>query len=103
MHNYKYMDLLSLFNEMNSIATEVGEMRKDIQSLTKAVEKLTHTCNRMDKHIDFVENTYESLRHPLSYFKAKVEMITGSTGSTGGDKPLSRMTFTTCEEDAKHT
>ena len=31
----------------------------------------------MDNHIDFVENTYNSLKAPLQFVKDKVNMITG--------------------------
>lgn len=43
------------------------------------LEKLNKTCSKMDNHIDFVENTYDSLKFPLNYIKNRVEYFAGTS------------------------
>ena len=35
-------------------------------------------CSKMSQHINFVENTYKSLRVPLNFMKKQVEYIMGT-------------------------
>jgi peptidoglycan hydrolase CwlO-like protein len=57
--------------QIANLQTEVAELRKQVELLTAAVEKLTGTTQRMDDHIDFVEQTYTSLRSPLDYIRQR--------------------------------
>jgi hypothetical protein len=57
---------------------ELQEIKETILLLTKAIENLTKTCGRMDSHINFVEDTYDTLKTPLNYLTQKVAYITGS-------------------------
>lgn len=52
-----------------ALQTEVTELRKQIEILTLAINKLSGTTTRMDTHIDFVEKTYSALRMPLDFLK----------------------------------
>ena len=57
---------------------EIQEIKETILLLTIAIENLTKTCARMDSHINFVEDTYDTLKTPLNYITQKVAYITGS-------------------------
>lgn len=61
--------------EIIELKDELKEVKNTLLILTKAIEKLTLTCGRMDGHINFVEKTYESLKTPLDFVKNKVETL----------------------------
>ena len=56
-------------NIMDELKSEIAELKEKIDLLTIAVEKLTGTTERMDTHIDFVEQTYSTLRTPLDFVR----------------------------------
>lgn len=56
------MELLDIKETLIEIGIKIEALQKDIQDL-KVI------CSRMDNHIDFVEQTYETLRTPLDYVK----------------------------------
>ena len=51
-----------------------------VEDLKAAIIKLNKTCEKMDSHINFVEDTYTTLRAPLDYFATKVNSLTGNSG-----------------------
>ena len=73
---------------------ELFEILKNIDLRLKNIEsqlniKLTNIetdCSKMNNHINFVENTYNRVRVPLSYLKTKIELIMGV--SNNNDLPL---------------
>lgn len=52
--------------KLNDIYGLLIEQSKLIQNLTEEIKRLNKTCSKMDGHIDFVEATYETIKHPLS-------------------------------------
>ena len=56
---------------LEQIQNDITNLRKEVRELTMIVEKLVETTARMDAHIDFVETTYTSVRHPLEWITAK--------------------------------
>ena len=63
--------------KLENIENEIKELKMSVESLIKIIETLTNTCSRMDSHINFVEKTYDILKHPLNYITEKVSNITG--------------------------
>lgn len=64
-------------SDLDILKKEMEEMKKTIYKLVESVDKLTKICSRMDDHIDFVENTYDNLKHPINFAKSKIERIMG--------------------------
>ena len=46
------------------------------------IEMNNSDCKKMATHIDFVEETYTSLRTPLEFLKNKFNSLTGRTSSS---------------------
>ena len=63
---------------LESIYIQLIELNKSIIMLKNDIEILTKKCSRMDSHINFVEETYDTLKHPLNYITEKVSQITGN-------------------------
>ena len=57
--------------QLDELRQEIYDMREQVRLLTEAVNSLTGTTKRMDSHIDFVEQTYASLRPPLDYIRGR--------------------------------
>lgn len=64
-------------SEIEIIRDELKDVKETLAKLIVSVDKLTKICGRMDNHIDFVEDTYDNLKHPLNFAKSKIERIMG--------------------------
>ena len=49
-----------------------------IEEINKRLDRIEEQCEKMVKHIQFVESTYDSLRTPLSFIKTKIEGLVGT-------------------------
>jgi len=54
-------------------------LEKKIDLLNKEKESIKKECSKMGSHIDFIEDTYNTLQMPLNYIKKSVERLTGSS------------------------
>lgn len=60
------------------IIEKFANLEKKFENLENS--KLKHvqeSCDRMNEHIDFINETYTTLQTPLNYVKNKVEYIMG--------------------------
>jgi hypothetical protein len=68
---------------MTNIESEIRNLRQEVATLTLCVKELSDlvkaTHGKMDGHIDFVENVYTSVRHPLNFIKKRIDYLTGKT------------------------
>jgi hypothetical protein len=64
--------------DLSIIKNELKDIKDTLSVLIKTIETLTTTCSRMDDHINFVENTYSTLKAPLDYMKIKVDGLIGT-------------------------
>ena len=62
-------DLLNLQNEISNIKIQLTDIQKSLQTLILSSSKLNN-------HIDFVEDTYDSLKAPLNFVKDTVKKLT---------------------------
>lgn len=62
-----------------TMCIRLEKLENKVQSLEDKIDKLISVCSRMDGHINFVENTYTSLRTPLDFIKNGVERAIGYT------------------------
>lgn len=65
---------------------EIIMMRQEIRELIRLVKELQNTQqkngDKMNDHIDFVEKVYSTVRHPLDFFKKKIEYVMGRSSQT---------------------
>jgi hypothetical protein len=73
-------DIEIIKNELDELKNSVAKITISVDKITIAVDKLTIVCSRMDDHINFVENTYDSIKTPLNYAKTTIEKIMGCDG-----------------------
>ena len=61
--------------ELESLHKKMEILEGEVSDLKVLINKLIKTCERMDNHISFVENTYDTLRKPLDFVKEKVNYL----------------------------
>jgi hypothetical protein len=67
-----------------TICLKFSELEKQINELKLDNKKLNDVniiCNKMSEHINFVEDTYSSLKAPINFVKKSIEKITGNTAT----------------------
>ncbi len=60
-----------IIESFSKLESKINELEKN---------KLNHVqeaCDKMNNHIDFIEETYTTLQTPLNYVKNKVEYLMG--------------------------
>jgi len=70
-------DLSGIYYMLLEINKKIDNLQNDVSLIKSQFEGLETTCNRMDGHINFVEKTYETLKHPINIFKNKIEQVFG--------------------------
>lgn len=64
-----------LTTEILKLKQEVLKLKEVIIDLSKNIKSMNESTSRMDNHIDFVENTYETLKKPLNYITDRVNRM----------------------------
>ena len=63
--------------QITELKQEIVDLREQIVQLTTAVNSLVGTTHRskvrLDEHIDFVEQTYTTLRSPLDFIRRRFD------------------------------
>ena len=67
--------VIAMLEETNQ---RLAQIQADLKLLTEENQSVKTNCQKMGKHIDFVQDTYEVVRSPLNYLKKKLEFIMGS-------------------------
>jgi archaellum component FlaC len=68
------IDIKSLLCEL---LEKVNTLQQDVNIIKSSLQKIDANCERMDGHISFVENTYDTLKYPIQIFKNKIEQVFG--------------------------
>ena len=76
-----------LDNHMEAIKHLLITLNDKVESLEEKIENLNEKidgevleeCKKMGSHIDFVENVYDNVKHPLGYICKKIKGLTGSS------------------------
>jgi len=74
-------------NQLDAVKHLLIKLNKNIEKIDIKIDKLQetmegeliHECKKMGSHIDFVENVYENVKHPLGYICKKVGYIAGNS------------------------
>jgi hypothetical protein len=76
---------IQIFNLEKLILLKFNELDKKIELLNennnKKIDEIKVECTKMGSHIDFIEETYNSLQTPLNYVKRSVERLIGYSSS----------------------
>ena len=72
--------LLLLNNNVEKTIDKIDLLERKIDTLNKKIDgELLEECKKMGSHIDFVEQVYDNVKHPLGYICKKVGYLTGNT------------------------
>ncbi len=91
MNNNLKNDIEELKIKVNNLEILIIEKFNNLEkNLNKKLDdleknKLNHvqeSCDRMNNHIDFINETYSTLQTPLNYVKNKVEYLMGYTAES---------------------
>ena len=59
---------------------KVESLEEKIENLSEKIDgEVLEECKKMGSHIDFVENVYDNVKHPLGYICKKIKGLTGSS------------------------
>jgi len=73
--NLDKLDLILLeIKQMNEKMDRIEKLSKERH---EQLQSLKATVERMDGHIDFVEDTYDKLKFPIDVIKRKIEYMFG--------------------------
>ena len=72
--------LISLHNNVEVQSQRITSLESSVKNLNKKVDdEIMEECKKMGSHIDFVENVYDNVKHPLGYICKKIQYLTGSS------------------------
>ena len=72
-----------LNDNMESTNDKIDEMERKIKNLDKKIDgEVLNECKKMGSHIDFVEEVYDNVKHPLGYIVKKIKYLTVGGDST---------------------
>lgn len=66
-------DIAILKEQIKTIDSRMYSLEEKIDKLILIINKnVLQECTKMGSHIDFIENVYENVKHPLGYICNKV-------------------------------
>jgi len=71
----------SIKNLEQLICLKFTELEKQINELkldNKQINDIHNVCDKMSEHMNFVEDTYSSLKVPINFVKKSIEKFTGN-------------------------
>ncbi|ARF11387.1 hypothetical protein Klosneuvirus_1_244 [Klosneuvirus KNV1] len=67
------MDQINI--KLDLILDKLESLEKKIEQIDNKINECEKSCQNMDEHIYFINNTYTSLRAPLEFVRSKVNMF----------------------------
>lgn len=75
--------LIKINKNLESIDKKLEDIENRMTILENKVDgELLQECKKMGSHIDFVENVYDNVKHPLGYINNKIKSIIGKEETT---------------------
>jgi len=71
-----------IVDKLETIESQLTIINGKIDRLEQFHDTVYTTCEKMGTHVDFVENTYETLRYPLDVIRKQINYITGRDDDT---------------------
>ncbi len=70
--------LTNLNNTLEVTTKKIETMERKIDNLSEKIDgEVLEECKKMGDHIDFVEEVYDNVKHPLGYICKKIGYLTG--------------------------
>lgn len=70
--------LTNLNNTLENTTKKIQIMERKIDKLVEKIDgEVLEECKKMGGHIDFVEEVYDNVKHPLGYICKKIGYLTG--------------------------
>lgn len=81
---------------IENIDNNINELKQNVISLENKLDLIInlldgdvkHNCERMGKHINFIENVYENVKNPLNFLCNKINMISFNKNQTMIDNKM---------------
>ena len=70
--------LINLTKKINKLQNSIDKLQKEIEKINLNHTDISTKCDKMSQHIDFVENIYENIKHPLGYICHKISSVMGN-------------------------
>ena len=83
MNEYIEEDTTNILYKINKNLEKINEKIINLESKIENIEKkidsdIVDECKKMGNHINFVENVYENVKHPLGYINNKIKNFMGN-------------------------
>ena len=79
MQAIKYL-LTKFNNKLEDTTNKLETMENKIDNIYIKMEgEVLEKCTKMGEHIDFVEEVYDNVKHPLGYICKKIGYLNGSS------------------------
>ncbi len=69
---------MDINTKLDLILQKLDELLEKNKLNDDKINNLENSCNKMNEHINFVEDTYTTLKAPLSFVKKNVERLMGT-------------------------
>lgn len=63
-------------HDLQNLQKDILEIKLQLEDIQKTLKLLVSTSSKLNNHIDFVEETYDSLKTPLNFVKDTVKRLT---------------------------
>ena len=75
--------LVTLNDNLESTNDKIDKMERKLNNLDEKIDgEVLNECKKMGSHIDFVEEVYDNVKHPLGYIVKKIKYLTVGGDST---------------------
>ena len=66
--------LVTLNDNLESTNDKIDKMERKLNNLDEKIDgEVLNECKKMGSHIDFVEEVYDNVKHPLGYIVKKIK------------------------------
>jgi len=79
-------DVSEIKERITSLETKMDSIMGKLDLLLEKTDVNAKECDKMGRHIDFVEGVYDTVKHPLSYICTKVSSFAGSNPTSIEDQ-----------------
>lgn len=78
-----FLNIKLLFHKLDMLESQISNVNSKLDFLSTKLSDCEISCKNMDDHINFVEETYQTLRSPLDFVKSQINYMTGNTTNSG--------------------
>ena len=93
MENDLSYNFHKVFSILERIESKVDSLHEIVDDLMDEASENKEYCEKMSKHIDFVDNVYDNVRHPLNFIVNKVNYLRGKETENLVMAPKQELTY----------